>query len=159
MWAERKMLDVSQWQEGPPFSCDDAEESRMINEMAKEASTYVRSHKWAPEIATMYLAWAIGNVIALFLVRFANNVKNYPDNELWVVVGDLPSAYFVTEDATSAHDAIDVYCNLMKDWVDAVKGGKPLNEVFPVRAIATIDHADALADRLQFIRRELLPDI
>jgi hypothetical protein len=153
------MLDVSQWQEGPTFSGDNAEEARIINEMAKEASAYVRSHKWAPEIATMYLVWAIGNVIALFLVRFANNIKKSPDNELWVVVGDLPSAYFVTDDTTSAHDALNVYCNLMEDWVDAVKGGKPLNEVFPVQAKSTIDHADALVGRLHFIRRELLPDI
>jgi hypothetical protein len=153
------LLDVTEWQKGPPFKGEDSEDSQMLNAMADAAKNYLQSHKWAAPIANMYLAFGIGNVLALFLVRFAKNVNFVHDEELWVVVGDLPSVYFVTDEATNARDALDIYCSLMDDWVDAVRSGKSLKEVFPVRAAATLVNADALAGRLQYIRREILPDI
>lgn len=42
---------------------------------------------------------------------------------LWVVAGDLPSAYLVTDAAptATATAALAIYCSLMQDWVEAVR--------------------------------------
>jgi hypothetical protein len=44
----------------------------------------------------------------------------------------------------------------MTRWVEAVRAGTSLEDVIPVRAEPTLEHAAMLASRLQFIRDEIL---
>ena len=124
--------------------------------MAEDARAYVQSFKWCPAIENVHLKFGVGKVIALFLVKFAAPL---PDGalHLWVVVGDLPSVYVVTDNAPDPRSALAVYCELMQDWVDAVKSGKTLDEVYPVPIAPTDEHVAMLERRLHFIRTEIIP--
>ena len=105
----------------------------------------------------MYLAFGVGGIIGLFLVSFAGLVAGFEDRDLWVVVGDLPPAYFVIDLALTAPAALETYCELMEDWADAVLSGGNVSDCFPIAAEPTEEHARMLLSRLEYIRQEFIP--
>lgn len=135
---------------------EDAEETASLREMLSRAEAYLKSFRWCPPIAERYLGIGIGGVVALFLFRLQRNI-NDTDEWLWVVEGDLPSAYFVTDEARNPESALAVYCEMMEEWADAVTKKSSLDEVFPVTAPATQENADQLRSRVKFLRERILP--
>jgi hypothetical protein len=87
--------------------------------------------------------------------RYAGHLGFYDDG--WVVLGDLPSCYLVTDDAPDAVSALQVYCDLMTDWVRAVQSGAVDESVFPVRAPPTPEAAQLLATRIECLQATVIP--
>jgi hypothetical protein len=137
---------------------EDEEETSLLQEMLVEARRYLTSFRWCPPISEEYLGFGIGKVFAVFLFRFAEH-RTQADDWLWVVVGDLPSAYFVVDDAPNPRRAAEVYCRLMQDWVFAVLNKTAMEDVFPVNAVASEEMARMLDSRVQFIQKKLVPMI
>src|SRR5688572_15136850 len=94
---------------------EDAEDTALLSAMAREARTYITSFDWCPPILQSYLAYGVGGVAAIFLFQFAEKIGG-TDQELWVVVGDLPSAYLVVIPEDSPKSALGRYCELMDEW-------------------------------------------
>ncbi len=138
------------------MTAENESELAELQEMLRRAETYLKSFEWCPTIQEKYLAIGIGGVLALFLFRFEHPVCD-SDEWLWVVVGDLPPAYFVVDDARTAQAALTVYCELMDQWADAAAGKSSLEGVFPVQAPATPESAKMLRKRLRFIRDNIIP--
>jgi hypothetical protein len=136
---------------------DDDEDTKLLRDMAKEAKAFITGHEWCPPIRGFYLAYGIGGVVALFLVDFTKAIEDSPDDSLWIVVGDLPSAYFVSESADTPRAALECYCHIMDDWVAAVVNGTDMDEVYPLDAEATEENAQELQSRLDFLRTEIIP--
>jgi hypothetical protein len=136
---------------------DDEEDTLLLRSMLDKAREYVRSFAWCPAIAAEYLGQGIGGVVAVFLFEFVEPVGG-TDEQLWVVAGDLPSAYLVTDEAPDAAAALEAYCGLMEEWAETVLSGGPLAGVYPVRAKPTPEHAEMLLSRTSFIRKKILPD-
>ena len=153
------MVDRGKFQRFSDITGDDADDTRLLREMAEEARRYITSHSWCPPQKDLFLACGVGGVIALFLVDFTEKIAGSPDDSLWLVVGDLPSAYFVTENATHPRAALETYCNLMDDWITAVLDDGDLDEVYPVEAEPSEQNARELESRLRFLRAEILPAI
>ncbi len=139
----------------PEFG-NDEEETPLLLEMAEEALRFVRAFRWAPPIESLHLAFGVGKVIALFLVTFERPIPNTKDKQLWVVVGDLPSVYMVT-DYTKPNEALAAYCELMEDWATAVLKNGDLSKCYPVPVAPTVELAQKLKDRTEFIRTEFVP--
>lgn len=153
------MIDRSGFQRYPAIVGDDDEDTALLRNMADEARGYISSHTWCPPIREFHLACGVGGVFALFLVDFATKIAGSPDQSLWLVTGDLPSAYFVTENAKTPREALECYCNIMEDWVAAVLDGGDLDEVYPVDVEENAENAKALESRLKFLRAEVIPSI
>lgn len=83
--------------------------------MYKDALDYISAFAWAPPIRPTHLAVGIGGVVGLFFVEFDFPIDG-SDDTLWVVVGDLPSAYFVVDNAADSAAALRIYCKLMVGW-------------------------------------------
>jgi hypothetical protein len=77
-------------------------------------------------------------------------------SSVWVVVGDLPSAYIVHEPGDLWQDALTGYVSEMERWVNAVRAGASLNNVIPVNVRPSREYADMLSSRLDYIRSRLL---
>lgn len=135
---------------------DDAEDTALLRQMADEATRYLKSHKWCPDISHAYLGFGIGGVVAVFLFEFSMATRGV-DSQLWVVVGDLPSAYLVTDKACNARLALELYCDLMDAWANAVTQNTSLESVYPVRAEATDENAVQLRSRVRFLRDKVIP--
>ena len=149
-------VDTSSFQlEGVP----DPEEDAQLAEMEAAARRYVRSLPWAKPIKEMLLAFGVGGIVALYLVRFEEPIRweGEEDLELWVVFGDLPPAYFATDDSPDPAEALETYCSFMEDWADRVVRGEDLTGSYPIAAAPTIEHAEMLKSRINFIRDEVIP--
>jgi len=153
------MVDRASFQLYPDISGEDAEDTELLRGMAEEARRFITAHEWCPPIRKFHLAYGVGGVIALFLVEFAQKIPGSPDDTLWLVVGDLPSAYFVAELATTPRAALETYCMLMDDWVAAVLDERNLDEAYPVDAEANSDNARELQSRVDFLRAELITSL
>ena len=75
---------------------------------------------------------------------------------LWVITGDLPPAYLVTDDAPDWQGALAAYAGEMRKWVAAVRDGSSTADLIPVNVTPTAEHAAMLERRLDFIERELI---
>jgi hypothetical protein len=138
---------------------DDDEDTALLRDMGKQATAFIEEHEWCPPIRNFYLAYGIGDVVALFLVDFTEAIADSPDDSLWVVVGDLPSAYFVSESADTPRAALECYCNIMDDWVSAVVNDTDLEEVYPLEVEPTEANVRELQSRLDFLRTEIIPEM
>lgn len=150
-------VDASGFLTLPDLTGEDEEEAELLTRLAAEAEGYVRSFEWCPPIERTYLAFGVGGIIGLFLFRFTRPIANGEDQELWVVVGDMPPAYFVTESAPNAPEALAAYCELMEDWAQAILSGGDVSECYPIAAAPTEEHARMLLSRLDTIRRDFIP--
>ncbi|MFA5192329.1 MAG: hypothetical protein WC740_16605 [Verrucomicrobiia bacterium] len=138
---------------------DDAEDTELLKKMLETATHYIRGFRWCPGIDRVYLGYGVGGVVAVFLFHFQEKIDG-TEEWLWVIVGDLPSAYLVVVDGPKdAPAALRVYCELMEDWANAILNGQPLDDHFPVEAKPTPNNATSLLNRLDFIKSELLPPL
>lgn len=147
----------SSFQVVPDLVGDDDEDTDLLRSMAQEARDYIGGFRWAPPVSRQYLAFGVGGILALFLMEFERAIEGFEDRQLWTVVGDLPPAYFVTDECPAPRDAIETYCQLMEDWADQVLSGRDLSDAFPIEAAPTQEHAQMLKSRLEFIRTKLIP--
>jgi hypothetical protein len=75
---------------------------------------------------------------------------------VWVIVGDVPPAYITVEDAPNPATALDAYIGAMQEWVDAARAGGSVADLIPVNVPPTVENAERLGRRLQFIDEEIL---
>ena len=149
-------IDTSSFQDESKITGDDPEDTELLREMAAEARAYLEDYEWCPPIEKFHLASGIGGVVAAFLVQFEEVIEGTEDDALWVIVGDLPSAYVIVEPGDDGDAALSRYCGLMEDWAFNVLKGNSLDESFPVAAEATHENAEMLSQRIAFLRTEIL---
>jgi hypothetical protein len=122
-----------------------------------KAETFICSKRWCGGIAEKYFGLGLGGIIEAFLFRIIP--KNDVDEWLWVIAGDIPSAYLVTDEIGNPTDAILAYCDLMEDWASAVLSSGSLDDVFPVDAEPTRINAESLMRRINMIKKNILPNL
>jgi hypothetical protein len=137
------------------------EEDAQLAVLEEEARDYVSTRPWSKPIREILLAYGLGRILALFLVRFEEPIRwdGEEDAELWVVVGDLPPAYFGTDDSPNPVEALETYCIFMQDWADRILNGDDIDGAYPMAAAPTEEHARMLKSRIEFIRQELIPTV
>jgi hypothetical protein len=133
---------------------EDEEDTGLLRTAFEEAAAYIQGFNWCKGVREAYFGVGFGGVVAVFLVRIVPTGNN--DEWLWVITGDLPSAYLVTDEAPTPAAALSVYCGLMEDWISSVRTGSPLDDVFPVNIPPTSHDADGLATRIEILRKEII---
>jgi hypothetical protein len=128
-----------------------------VKQLALEAEKFLNSHHWCKDIENGYLALVIAGVTGVFLFDIIPSRPEI-DKTLWVVTGDLPAAYLVTDEAKTWQEALDRYVYEMDHWVSAVREGGRLDDIIPVNVEPTLKHAEMLEGRLEFIQ-EILIDV
>lgn len=74
---------------------------------------------------------------------------------IWVFEGDMPPAYLGTDEAATCPEACQMYLDALAEWVRCVRAGEPLDDLIPVNANPTLEHAKMLEERVGYIRTEL----
>jgi hypothetical protein len=157
--ANPKIVDTSRFPVGRDIDYESKAEIERLAALRHYAQSFLQSFRWTPPIAALTLAFGVAPIAALFLAHFERGIEGQGngDTEVWVVVGDLPSAYFVVEACPQPVEALEVYCELMEDWADNVIAGGDLSASYPVAVEPTIEHAHMLNGRIEFIREKLIP--
>ncbi len=134
---------------------DDDEDTRLLKDALREAEDYLASFKWCRGVKERYFGIGVGGVVTVFLFRIdpADDV----DEWLWVVCGDLPTAYLVTDEAPDPIAALEGYCSLMEEWIQAVRSKGDFSGVFPVQVAPTEEHASMLEKRVILLRTKIFP--
>jgi hypothetical protein len=149
-------IDTSSFPVGRDIDYESEEEIEELKELTADAWRFVDSYRWTPPIADLVLAFGVAPILGLFLMRFEPGVRP-EDAERWVVVGDMPSMHFETDDTPTPALALQVYCAIAQDWADNVLEGRDLSESYPIPVAPTREHAEMLLGRIDFIRTELIP--
>jgi len=127
------------------------EETRGLARMFQEAQEFLSSFTWCQRVEESFFGFGYAAIVAVFLFRIVP-ARPGVDDWLWVVVGDLPSAYLVTEGNLTPDLAVDGYICEMSKWVEAAKEGRPVDHLIPVNVPATQENAEALEERLKALR-------
>lgn len=149
-------LDMKQVVPVEEMTGGDKKDIALLKEMLEEAVNYLKSFKWCPEIEKIYFGFGIGKIVAVFLFKFKEKIKG-TDEFLWVVVGDLPPAYFVVDETPNPKEALKAYCELMEDWVKAVRSGASLEDIYPIAVPPTEEYARMLSSRIESLRNDIIP--
>ena len=94
----RVEVDISKVVPAALMKGDDAEETAELEKMLEEASAYLKSFSWVRDIKAAYLGIGVPKVLGVFLFEIVSSRKDV-DDKLWVIVGDLPSAYITAEES------------------------------------------------------------
>src|SRR5205085_1864805 len=80
---------------------DDDGDTALLRRMSQDAEAYLRSFSWCKEVLGSFFGGGVGGIFAVFLFNIR---PARPDvgSWIWIIVGDIPSAYLPLEDATSA---------------------------------------------------------
>jgi hypothetical protein len=151
-----QLVDTSSFPVGVDIDYESDEERKRVQALTDEAFAFVRRYRWTPPIEKLVMAFAVAPIVGLYLMRFEPGGRP-EDRERWVVVGDLPSMHFETDDTPTPALALQLYCAIAQDWADNVLAGRSLSESYPIPVQPTREHAEMLLSRVDFIRTELIP--
>ena len=124
--------------------------------MLEEARGFLSTFNWCRRTEESYFGIGYADILAVFLFRISPACTGV-DDWLWVVVGDLPNAYLVTEGNLTPELAVDGYVYEMSRWVEAAKDGRPVEDLIPVNVAPTQENAEALERRLRALK-EIVKD-
>jgi hypothetical protein len=138
---------------------DGEEDTALLQAMLQEAKNYISSFSWCESIRNSYFAGGVGKIFAIFLFNISS-LRTDVDKWMWIVVGDVPPAYFPWEDCHSSGDVFDAYIAGMKKWVQLAREGREANAedcVPPVNVPATPEWAESLDTRLRSLTELVQP--
>jgi hypothetical protein len=143
---------------------EDAEDTRLLVKLRVEAELYLSKLNWFPGVVELFYGGGIGGILAIFLVRTHPNAFSAKgtaiDQWLWVIAGDLPSAYLVTDGSKKPSEACEAYIYQLSRWVERVEAGETQgSDVMPLDVQANPAMASALSQRLVVIEELVLPAI
>jgi hypothetical protein len=131
---------------------DSDTDTALLQGMAQAAEAFILSFDWCKEITDAYFGCGVGGVVGVFYLSIVPRDETV-DELFWVVVGDLPSAYLVTDENHTPSEALKNYIVEMRRWVAAAESGRSVAELIPVNVPATHDMALALKRRLVDLSR------
>ena len=125
-------------------------QSAEVIELSRRAEQFLSKQKWCKAITDSYLGWSLSPYIGVFYFRI-DPITTQVDNEVWVIVGDLPPAYIVCDHAKNWQQALDAYGAEMMNWVKAVREGGSVSKMIPVNVEPTLEYAEMLESRINTI--------
>lgn len=143
-------MDVSTLTPSSEIKGDSEEDTNLLRQMFQKAEAFLKSFAWCSDVKDSYFGLGAGGVVAVFLFHIAP-AHDGVDDWLWVVVGDLPPAYLVTDESPSAVSALRAYIREMRQWTNAARLGRSVDGLIPVDAEPTLENAERLSKRLDFL--------
>ena len=134
----------------------DDEDTRLLQLRASGAENYLRCFPWCKRIREIYYGDGYGGIVAVFLSRIESSRSNV-DEWLWVIFGDLPPAYLVTDSCKSPSEALDRYVHEMSKWVQLAREARSSNDVIPVYVPASPENAADVERRMKFLQEVIVP--
>jgi hypothetical protein len=134
----------------------DEEDTKLLRVMATGAENYLRCFPRCKEIREIYFGDGHGGIVAVFLFRIEPSKPDL-DEWLWVVFGDVPPAYLVTDSCKTPSQAIEGYTEEILKWVRMAKEGRTSKEVIPVYISATPENAADVEKRMNLLLEVIVP--
>lgn len=134
------------------------EDNSHLYDLSIEAKNYLLRHQWCKSILSGWLAVYWEGIISVFLFEI-EPAGNGVDQFVWIVVGDIPPAYIDVESGTNPRSAMESYVIIMRNWVEAVLNGEPIEDCYPVEVPATKEYAEMLQSRLDILDTLIIEEL
>lgn len=138
---------------------DDEQDTLLLGQMSEKAEAYLRSFSWCGNVVSSFFGGGVGGVFAVFLFNICP-ARPEVSPWIWIVVGDIPSAYLPLEDAKSPREVFETYLLGMSKWVELARNGQngtADDGVPPVNVPATPEWAEKVEQRLNSLRLIIQP--
>jgi hypothetical protein len=129
---------------------EDAEDTRLLRELPDDARAYLLGTGYWRRVARLRFGLGVGGIFGVFLAE-AEPARDDVDREVWVIVGDLPPLYLVTDEIATPAEALAAYIEHRRAWVSAVRANASVAHLAPVDVEPTKEWAAALAARLDLL--------
>jgi len=139
-----------------PLRADDPDIHEDLGAALAEARDYINFYDWGKVIKKEYLGYGAEGIIYIFLFEISPGRPDVPQ-WIWVIVGDVPSAFIPGDETKTPYQALDEYIGAMEEWVEAARQGKSVAKLIPVNVDANLANAEMLAGRLKFLEEKVLP--
>lgn len=149
-------VDFSKLVSPDKIAGEDAVETAQLKALHEKSVEFISGFSWCRSITHSYFAGGVADIVGVFLFEIIPAASTL-DAFLWVVVGDIPPAYLVTDDAPDAASALEGYIAEMERWVSAINHNTSLEGVIPVNGAPTAANAEMLNRRLAFLKENILP--
>ncbi|MGO9590696.1 MAG: hypothetical protein ACLP3K_11720 [Candidatus Acidiferrales bacterium] len=158
-WERKGAQVASELVPARDIAGDDEEDTALLRKMLEWARRYVSSFSWCEAVLDSFFGGGVGGVFAVFFFHI-RPARASVDPWLWVMVGDIPSAYLGIRDCGSAAEAFREYIRGMKKWVELARKGQTGTAeegVPPVNVPATPEEAEILDQRLNTLKLVIKP--
>jgi hypothetical protein len=138
---------------------DDEQDGILLRTMSEDAKEYISSFSWCDTIRNSYFGGGVGGIFAVFLFHIRPSRPGI-DPWIWVVVGDIPSAYLPVADCQSPADVFRTYIHGMSKWVELARLGQTGTTdqgVPPVNVPSTPEWAERLNQKLHGLTLAVKP--
>lgn len=133
------------------------EETASLHRQVAQARDYLERQRWCAGVHQILSGLQVPDVVAVMLCKVLPAAPD-ADEWLWVIVGDVPPAYIVLDEAPDADAALEAYVGEMRAWTQAVRLGQPTGDLIPVNAEPTQKNAELLERRLDLLDAYLEQD-
>lgn len=120
--------------------------------MFGEAAEYISSFSWCEGILDSYFGGGVGGIFAVFFFHIRTGRADVGP-WIWIVVGDIPSAYLPLKDCETPAQVFTTYVDGMSRWVEFARKGQPGEaippDVPPVNVPPTPEWAERLNQKLR----------
>lgn len=141
------------------ISGDDELDTKLLREMSEDARRYISAFSWCEAVIDSYFAGGVGGVFAIFFFRI-RPCRPGIGPWIWIMVGDVPSAYLPLADCSSPAEAFETYVLGMTKWVVLAREGKTGTAeqgVPPVNVPSTPEWAERLNLKLEGLKTIITP--
>lgn len=129
-----------------------------VNPLLEEAMKYLNEHPWCEKIYKGWLFTNVGFAVCIFLFEI-ENIQSSEDNRTWVIVGDFPPMYLDTFNVATTTEVVEVYIELVKDWIRKAENGESLRECYPLDATTDKNSIALLKNKIRLLEENIIPNI
>jgi hypothetical protein len=122
------------------------------------AVSYLQAQRWSGRVGETHVGYLEPGIVGVFLFHLPERSEEV-DPWIWVVVGDLPSAYIPCFEINSPRAALDGYAFEMERWASAVSEGRSTRGLYPVGVPEDDALAADLTSRMVLLRERVLPKV
>lgn len=133
----------------------DEEDREDMKALYQDARNFFEYHTWCREITESYVGLVHPGIIGVFLFKIVP-ARAEVDEWIWVIVGDIPPAYLITEICPNPAMAVSGYIGAMDEWVEAARNSRSVEGIIPVNVPPTKEYAERLDWRLRFLEERIL---
>lgn len=123
-------------------------ETSGLQRYRQRARLFLEGFAWCSDVRAERFAAGAAGIAALFAMEVL--VKGTTREWLWVIAGELPSAYVPVVSAPGAHQAMHHYCGLIERWIADREHG-------PAGLEPTAASANHLESQLRVLRGYVIP--
>ena len=138
---------------------NDEEDTLLLRKMAERAKRYISSFPWCEAILDSHFGGGVGGIFAVFFFHIRPSRPDV-DPWIWIVVGDIPSAYLPISDCESPGEVFRTYVRGMSRWVELARKGQTGGSeqgIPPVNVPSTPEWAENLSERLRGLQLAVKP--